>query len=174
VIDAVCERPLLLVGSSLGGWIALLVALERRERVRGLVAVAPAPDFTEDLLLARLSEDERAAFDRTGRLEVPSAYDPEPTVFTWQLITEARQHLLMRRPIPLRMPVHLLHGQADPDVPWQISLDLAARLDSADVTVELIKDGEHRLSRPEDLERLDAAVLRLARRLRGPRAFPFA
>jgi pimeloyl-ACP methyl ester carboxylesterase len=169
VIDRVCERPLILVGSSFGAWIAVLAALKRRERAKGLITLAAAADFTEDLVWSALDEAGRAAFEQGGRLVVPSAYDPEPTVFTWRLVEEARAHLVLRAPIGLRMPAHLIHGQADPDVPWQTSLTLAERLEGRAVTVELVKDGDHRLSRPEDLERLDQALERMVARIEPAR-----
>ncbi len=151
VIDHVADGPLVLVGSSMGGWIMLLAALARPERIAGLVGLAPAPDFTEALIWNRLSDEERDRLLSAGRLETPSAYSDEPTVITRALIEEGRRHLLLSAPIGIRCPVRLLHGMADPDVPHRLSLDLAERLVSDDVRVTLIKDGDHRLSREEDL-----------------------
>ena len=162
IIDRVARGPLLIVGSSLGAWIALLAAVARPDRVRGLVGIAGAPDFTEDLIWTAASPAMRFALATEGRWTRPSAYSDEPDVITMRLIEEGRQHLLLRAPIPLTCPVHLIHGQRDPDVPWRTSLRLAERLESDDVTVELIKDGDHRLSRPTDLARISAAVDRLA------------
>jgi pimeloyl-ACP methyl ester carboxylesterase len=160
VIDRLTSGDLVLVGSSMGGWIALLAALARPERVKGLVGIAAAPDFTERLILPALGETERAALARDGLIVVPSAYG-EPTPITRRLLEEGRRHLLMGAPIPVHCPVHLLHGQRDPDVPWTTALDLAARLESDAVTVELVKDGDHRLSREEDLRRIAAALDRV-------------
>jgi pimeloyl-ACP methyl ester carboxylesterase len=163
VLDAVVPRgrPCVLVGSSMGGWIALLAALARPGRVRGLVGIAPAPDFTEELIRPRLTPEALDLLDRQGFLMAPSAYgDPFP--ITRRLLEDGARHLLLRGPIPLRVPVHLLHGQEDPDVPWRTSLRLAALLESPAVTVELVEDGDHRLSREPDLRRLAAAVDRVA------------
>ena len=157
VIDAVPSGPLLLVGSSMGGWIALLVALARRDRVVGLIGIASAPDFTEDLIWEAMPPTERARLQRDGMFRVPSQYGA-PTVITMGLIEDGRRHLLLRAPIALDCPVRLLHGQADPDVPWETSLRLARTLTSADVELMLIKDGDHRLSRPRDVALLCRTV----------------
>jgi pimeloyl-ACP methyl ester carboxylesterase len=157
IVDRATAGPLLVVGSSMGGWIMLLAALRRPERVRGLVGIAAAPDFTHDLILPGLTPEQRLLLDRDGVFLAPSTYG-EPTPITRRLLEDGERHLLLRASIPIRCPVHLLHGQEDPDVPWLTSLRLAARLESPAVTVELVKDGDHRLSRPEDIDRLIAAV----------------
>ncbi|HYE01309.1 MAG TPA: alpha/beta hydrolase [Alphaproteobacteria bacterium] len=151
VFDAATEGPQVLVGSSMGGWIALLLALARRERVAGLVGIAAAPDFTEDLMWGRFTEGQRRTLMEAGALHVPSAYSAEPTPLTRRLIEEGRDHLLLRGPIDLPVPVRLLHGMADPDVPWETSLRLAGALTGGDVRLTLVKDGDHRLSRPADI-----------------------
>ena len=141
---------IVLVGSSMGGWIALLAALARPGRVVGLVGIAAAPDFTERLMWQAMAPAERIALQRDGVLPVPSQYgDAYP--ITLQLIEEGREHLLLDAPIGLNCPVRLLHGQQDPDVPWELALRTAAAIISDDVQVTLVKDGDHRLSRPEDL-----------------------
>jgi len=150
-LDALTEGPQVLVGSSLGGWIMLLVALARPERVKALVGIAAAPDATEDLMWAELSEEARATVLREGFVRLPSQYSPDGYVFTRALIEEGRDHLLMRAPIPIACPVRLLQGMEDPDVPWRTSLALAERLAGTDVQVTLVKDGDHRLSRDSDL-----------------------
>ncbi len=160
VLDQVTDGPLVLVGSSLGGWLALLASLARPKRVAGLVLVAAAPDFTERLLQTRLSEEQRSTLEATGIVRLPSAYG-EPLPITRRLVEEGARHLVLGAPIPIRCPIHLLHGQQDPDVPWATSIDLAARLEGGRVTVELIKDGDHRLSREGDLRRLAAALDRV-------------
>jgi pimeloyl-ACP methyl ester carboxylesterase len=158
VIDARTTGPLVLVGSSMGGWLSLLVALQRRERLAGLVLIAAAPDFTERMLLGGLSAAERAALQRDGRLERPSQYSPEPSVFTWRLIEEGRNHLVLDKPLALPCPVRLLHGQSDPDVPWEYSLQIARHLQAPEVVTTFVKGGDHRLSTPADIARLLATV----------------
>ncbi len=161
IIDALTQGPQILVGSSMGGWIMLLAALARPERIAALVGIAAAPDFTEDLMLPAFSADERAALERDGRITQPSDYSESPYTITKALIDDARQHLLLRQSLPLTMPVRLLHGQQDPDIPWQRSLTLTDRLAAADVRLTLIKDGDHRLSRDKDLELLGQTLVSL-------------
>jgi len=163
-LDAASEGPMVLVGSSMGAWIALLVALARPQRVRGLVLVAPAVDFTEELIWNRLPEDARAALERDGVCLRPSDYTDEPDRITHRLIEEGRDHLLLGGPIPFHGPVRILHGLADETVPWRHGLRAAEALASADVTVTLVKGGDHRLSGPDDLARLTAAVDEVAAR----------
>lgn len=158
IIDHVAEGPLILVGSSMGGWLMLLAALARQNRVAGLVGLAPAPDFTETLIWNRLTDEQRERLIAAGRLEAPSDYAEEPTIITPALIEEGRRHLLLSAPIGIRSPVRLLHGMADPDVPYQLSLELADRIATDDVRVTLIKDGDHRLSRWDDLALLGATI----------------
>ena len=157
-IDQLTSGPLVLVGSSMGGWLSLLVARARPERLAGLVLIAAAPDFTERMLLKGLTAEDRAALERDGRLERPSQYSPEPSVFTWKLIEEGRNHLLLDSKLVLPCPVRLLHGQNDPDVPWEYSLQIAAHLEAPEVITTLIKGGDHRLSTPADIARLIATV----------------
>jgi pimeloyl-ACP methyl ester carboxylesterase len=158
VLDAATEGPQILVGSSMGGWIMLLAALARPDRVTGLVGIAAAPDFTEDLIWARYPQEVRDAIMREGVILQPSEYDPNGYPITRGLIEDGRKHLLLRAPIDLGCPVRLLHGMRDPDVPWQTALRLTEGLTSDDVTVTLIKDGDHRLSRDQDIARICAAV----------------
>lgn len=158
VLDTLTRGRQIIVGSSMGGWIALLCALRRPERVAGLVLLAAAPDFVVDLIWDRLTPDQRAALKRDGVMHQPSAYADKPLAITYKLIEEGRRHRLLRAPIALDMPVRLLHGMEDPDVPWQRSLRLAERLSGRDVRITLIKDGDHRLSRPRDLAVLTAEV----------------
>ena len=156
-IDALAEGPLVLVGSSMGGWIGLLAALARPGRLAGFVGVAAAPDFTETLMWETMLPDERATLERDGVLHVPSAYG-EPTPITRRLIEDGRAHLVMGAPIPLACPVRLLHGQADADVPWETAVQLAQRIEGSDVQVVLVKDGGHRMSRAADLALLRSMI----------------
>lgn len=150
LVDRLIEGDLVLVGSSMGGWIALLLALARPERIAGLVGIAAAPDFTETLMWAAMTDGEREILLDAGVLLTPSQYG-EATPITRALIEDGRRHLLMDAPIAIHAPVRLLQGQLDPDVPWQTAIRLAERLETDDVHVTLIKDGDHRLSRPSDL-----------------------
>jgi len=165
VLDALTEGPQILIGSSMGGWIMLLAALARPQRVAGLVGVAAAPDFTETLMWQRFSPEIRATMARDGVFHEPSEYGAEPYAITMELIVEGRNHLLMDAPIPISCPVRLIHGTADPDVPWRLSLELSERLASSDVEVTLVKGGGHRLSEPEDLARLATTVAALSAQL---------
>ena len=160
-IDALTEGPQILAGSSMGGWIMLLAALARPQRVAGLLGIAAAPDFTEDLMWQRFPEEIKAEIETQGVHYAPSDYAETPYPLTKRLIEEGRRHLLLRAAIPLTCPVRLLHGMRDPDVPWETALRLADKLDSRDVEVTLVKDGDHRLSEPADLRRLEATLDRL-------------
>ena len=150
VIDRLTDGPLVLVGSSMGGWIALLAALARPDRVAALIGIAAAPDFTEALMWQAMTFEQRATLMRDGVLHAPSQYG-EPYPITRALIEDGRTRLLLDAPIALDCPVRLLHGQEDPDVPWELALRIAERVTGRDVQVILVKDGDHRLSRPQDL-----------------------
>ena len=164
VLDRLTAGPQILVGSSMGGWIMQHLALARPGRVAGLVGIASASDFTERLMWPKFSEPVRRTLAVEGFITVPSLYDPAGYVITARLIEDGRRHLLLPGPIPIECPVRLLHGTADPDVPWQLSLELASALAARDVVVTLIKDGDHRLSEPDHLARIEAAVAELSRR----------
>lgn len=152
--------PLIAVGSSMGGWIALLLALAPPQTVKGLVLINPAQDFTERLMWPGLADHERQAILRDGETvvveEVLGSY-----VLTRRMFEEARDWLLLDRPISIRCPVHILQGRADDVVPWRHQLPLLERLTDTEVRVDLIPSGDHRLSRPQDLDRLIAAVAAL-------------
>jgi pimeloyl-ACP methyl ester carboxylesterase len=150
IAHAAGELPLLLVGSSMGGWILLLLAKRLGPRVAGAILIAPAPDFTQTLVEERLTAAQKAVLDRDGFLLPPSQYGP-PVPITKKLIEEGRNHLLLGGPIAISCPVRILHGMRDPDVPWQQSLKLAECLTSEDVRLIFLKDGDHRLSRDADL-----------------------
>jgi pimeloyl-ACP methyl ester carboxylesterase len=168
VLDRLTEGPQVLVGSSLGGWIMLLAARARPRRIAGLVAVAAAPDFTEDLILPTLSPSDHEVLQRDGVLPVFSPYDPQPTPVTRLILEEGRRHLLLRSRIRLTCPVRLIHGMRDPDVPWRTSLRLVDQLAAEDVELTLVKAGDHRLSEPQDLDRLCDVLELLLRRLQTP------
>ena len=158
VLDELSEGPLLLVGSSMGGWISCLVAMARPKRVAAMVLVAPAPDFTEKLMAPEIPPDGQAALAADGVWLRPSEYgDPYP--ITRALLEDgARWSILGAEPVPIAVPVRILQGGADPDVPWRHALELAQAMKGCDVVFSLIKDGDHRLSRPQDIARLLAAV----------------
>jgi pimeloyl-ACP methyl ester carboxylesterase len=156
-IAALTEGPQVLVGSSMGGWISLLVARAMPQRIAGLVGIAAAPDFTEDLMWAGFSEAERAAV-MSGRLEQPSDYSDEPYVITRKLIEDGRQNLVLRAPLSLPFPVRLLQGTADVDVPPSVALRLMDHADSPDLRLTLVKGADHRFSNQENLALIVAAV----------------
>jgi pimeloyl-ACP methyl ester carboxylesterase len=159
VIDALDdEAPVLLVGSSMGGWIMLLAALARRQRVAGLVGIAAAPDFTRRMVEEEFDDEQRLALLHQGRVELPSEFDDGPYVITQALIDDGNGRCLLDGPIALDIPVRLLHGMQDSAVPWQTALTIAEALQSEQVIVTLVKDGDHRLSEPADIARLCAAV----------------
>jgi pimeloyl-ACP methyl ester carboxylesterase len=164
VIDAAARGKVVLVGSSMGGWLSLLAAKRLGERVAGWIGIAAAPDFTEKLLLANLSPQDRATLERDGRLVRLSQYSPEPTILTRKLIEEGRNHLVLTTPLRLDCPVHLLHGMKDPDVPWELSQRLLNHIEAPDIAFTLTRDGDHRLSTPPDIDRLLAVVEAMCRR----------
>jgi len=142
--------PQILVGSSMGGWIALLLAQRHPERLAGLIGIAAAPDFTEDLMWAQFPQAVRDQITREGQWLRPSEYGA-PYPITRALIEDGRRHLVLRAPLAITAPVRLLHGQKDQDVPWQLSLRVAETITGGDVEVTLIKEGDHRLSKPAEL-----------------------
>jgi pimeloyl-ACP methyl ester carboxylesterase len=164
VFESCCEGPQVLIGSSMGGWIALLLAQELRKRANakatlaGMVLIAPAVDFTEELMWKRFPDTIRQEIEQKGVWLRPSEYSEAPYPITRRLIEEGRANLLLGSMIETGCPVRILQGVEDPDVPWQHAVDLSSRLAQDDVVLTLVKDGDHRLSRPEDLERLMAAV----------------
>lgn len=162
-IGQLTDGPLILVGSSLGGWIALLTALRLRDRVAGLVGVAAAPDFTEDLMWGGFTAEQKRQLIEQGHVVQENCYEPDkPWIIPRRLIEDGRNHLLLRDAINLYCPVRLIQGQQDNDVPWKTALRIADCLASDDVEITLVKDGDHRLSRDQDLARLVGVVARLA------------
>jgi pimeloyl-ACP methyl ester carboxylesterase len=157
VLDELTRGEVVLVGSSMGGWIACLVAAVRAERVKAMVLVAPAPDFTEKLMAPEIPPDGRRALRQDGVWLRPSEYgDPYP--ITAALLEDGARWSILPGPVPIEAPVRILQGGKDPDVPWRHALELAQAIKGDDVVFTLIKDGDHRLSRPQDIERLLAAV----------------
>jgi pimeloyl-ACP methyl ester carboxylesterase len=163
VFERFCAGPQILIGSSMGGWMALLLAREigrraaGRSALTGLVLIAPAPDFTEELMWKRFSPEAHQAIETQGVWLRPSEYG-EPYPITRALIEEGRHHLLLGSAIDVGCPVRILQGAQDPDVPWQHAFALTHRLPVDDVVLTMIQDGDHRLSRPQDIARIIAAV----------------
>ena len=160
---AFAKGPQVVVGSSMGGWLALLLARalmghKDAAPMAGMVLIAPAVDFTEELMWKRFPPEIKKEIEEKGVWTRPSDYDEGGYAITKGLIEEGRQHLMMQGLIECRCPVHILQGVQDPDVPWEHAVELVSRFARDDVVLTLIKDGDHRLSRPEDLERLMAAV----------------
>jgi pimeloyl-ACP methyl ester carboxylesterase len=183
VFEACCRGPQVVIGSSMGGWLALLLsrelarrsptpaialaseasgqrshAISARATIVGLVLIAPAVDFTEELMWKRFPPEVKRAIEQAGSWARPSQYSTEPYLITRALIEDGRRHLLLDSMIETGCPVRILQGVNDPDVPWQHAVELVARFARDDVVLTMVKDGDHRLSRPEDIERLIAAV----------------
>lgn len=151
-----------LVGSSMGAWIATLAALQRPAQTAGLITIAAAPDFTERLLQARLSDDQKTLLQRGQTLLMPSEYDDgSPYPISGQLIENSRAHCLLDGPVAVEVPVRMLHGTADTDVPYDLSVALMSAITSSDVQLTLVKDGDHRLSSPQHLMLLENTLLAL-------------
>ncbi|MEM9781799.1 MAG: alpha/beta hydrolase [Pseudomonadota bacterium] len=149
-IATLTEGPQIIVGSSMGGWIACLIARRMPARVAGMIGIAAAPDFTEDTMWAVFDDAQRAQVMRDGQIALPSDYG-EPLIVTRRLIEDARQHLVLREPVAVDGPVRLLHGTADADVPIDRGLKLLAHIDSPDARLTLVKGADHRFSGPQEL-----------------------
>ncbi len=158
VLEQLTEGPQVLVGSSMGGWVMVRAALRCPARVAALVGIAVGPDFTEELMWERFSEMQREQLMTAGSVEIPSSYNSEPYRISRHLIEDGRQNLVLGGDIPIMCPVVLIHGQQDADVPWQTSLRLADKIAGGDVEICLVKDGDHRLSQPRNLQQLCLAV----------------
>ncbi|MBT3331169.1 MAG: alpha/beta hydrolase [Rhodospirillaceae bacterium] len=161
VLDQITTGPQIIVGSSMGGWIMLLAAKARPERIAGLVGIAPAPDFVLRMWEG-FSDEIKATLRRDGVYRAPSEYDDEPYAITLNLIEEGRQQLVLQEDLKVSYPVRILHGMADPDVPWRQSLEIVERLQGDDIIVTFSKSGDHRLSEPDDIARLIHTVETLA------------
>ncbi|RMH48917.1 MAG: alpha/beta fold hydrolase [Alphaproteobacteria bacterium] len=162
VLAALTEGPQILIGSSMGGWIALLTARAMPDRVAGMVGIAAAPDFTEDSMWAGFTPAQRQTLLAEGRIALPSAYSEEPYIITRRLIEDGRRHLVLRAPLPLPFPVRLLHGTADADVPVAVALRLIDHADGPDIRLTLVKGAGHRFSEPPQLELIWQAAQEVA------------
>lgn len=172
VFIARSDGPQVLIGSSTGAWIALRMCQElagrgEQGRVAGMILLAPAPDFTAELVEPALTRAQKRELASRGFFEKPSKYSPEPYPYTRALIEDGRHNLVMGRPIDTHCPVHILHGLADPDVPYEHALKLVSCLPADDVTLSLIPDGDHRLSRPQDLQLLVGTLEEMMARIGG-------
>ena len=161
MLDQLVDGPAILVGSSMGGWLMLLAARDRPDKVAGLIGIAPAPDFTD----WGFTTDEKMTLLQNGRIERPSAYSDQPTIYTARFWQSGEANRIMSGMIPVDGPVRFLQGQADPDVPWHRTVRLAELIRSADVQTWLVKDGDHRLSRDADIALLIRAVEDVIQRL---------
>ena len=167
VLDSLTEGPQILVGSSMGGWIMLLAALARRTQIVGLLGLAAAPDFTEELMFRSFDLEQKQSLLRDGRVLIDGAYGEPPYPITRRLIEDGRQNLLLQGPINLYCPIRLIHGLRDDDVPWRTALRLQDHLASDDVEVTLVKSSGHRLSEPDDIARMQDSLERLLRKVEG-------
>ena len=161
VLDNLTEGPQILVGSSLGGWIMLNVAVERPSRVAALIGIAAAPDFTEDLIWQPLDASSRSAFKADGQIVMENQYANDPVIYPYHLIEDGRQHLRLRGPLSITQPVRLLHGINDTEVPWQTAVKLADCLQSNDVLLHFDKAATHRFSEPAQLKSIQAVLEQL-------------
>ncbi len=162
ILDNIAPTPVVAVGSSMGGWIALLAALARPDIIAGLVGIASSPDFTQSIYEERMSDAQRNEMDEKGFISSPSEYQEEPVIITRELIEDGKKHLLLNREkLNLDVPVCLIHGKKDADVSWKKSLELQKKIGSNRCELILVPDGEHRLSRPQDLKLIDRLVQKI-------------
>lgn len=165
ILDEVAVGPQILVGSSLGGWVMLNVALARPDRVAGLVGIAAAPDFTDDLIWDQLDEQQQQAMERDGQIALPNPYADEPVIYPYHLITDGRKHFRLRGGLDITVPVRLLHGMDDEEVPLQTSTKIADCLPAGNVRVMHVPGAGHRFSSPDQLELMQETVADLAKQL---------
>ncbi|KEG21230.1 alpha/beta hydrolase [Bartonella bacilliformis] len=164
VFEAYCEGPQILIGSSMGGWIAIKLAMmlaEKKKALAGMVLIAPAPDFTQNLIEPALGTEEWKALEEKGYFEWPSAYGLEPTPFTKALIEDGRNNRVMKGCIDIGCPIHILQGMHDEEVPYQHTLGLLDYLPLNNVTLTLVRDADHRFSRPQDLNCFEKILMSL-------------
>lgn len=158
MLDQLSTKSVVLVGSSMGGWISLLLAKNNPTKIKAMFLLAPAPDFTEDLMWNNFSEEAKKAIIENGYWLRPSEYDEEPYKITRELIEDGRNHLLLHQEIPINVPVRILHGMQDKDVPFERTIKLAQMIKSDDIRVQFLKSGGHRLSEPHELQILKSIL----------------
>lgn len=158
VIDQLTDKPQILIGSSMGGWLMLLAALARPDKIAGMIGLAAAPDFTEDLIWGKFTAKQKEDILRDKQIHFSNEFCSDPYLITLNLIEEARNHLLLDKIININIPIYLFHGMDDQDVPYQISLNLAEKLTSKNVDVHLIKNAGHRLSEPGELKKIHQII----------------
>lgn len=163
IIDKLGAEKNILVGSSMGAWVALLCALERKEKTSAFVGIASAPDFTENLIWNKLNDEQKTQLRSDGVYHAPSCYGDDPYPITLKLIEEARNHLLLSKTIDLNIPIRLIHGTKDQDVPYATSKTLADRITGKDKKITLIEGGDHRLSEPQQLDIICKSVQELCK-----------
>ncbi len=164
IIDNIITRDVILVGSSMGGWISLLLLSERLQQIKGMVGIAAAPDFTKDIK-AMMSDEQRSMLEKTGQLEMANDYSDEPYIFTKALLDDGAKCSVLDKQHNVNIPITLIQGKQDADVPWEKALKIQERFKNSDVEIIFIDDGDHRLSRPCDLETIDKAVMSLSNRV---------
>ncbi|MCC6597863.1 MAG: alpha/beta hydrolase [Alphaproteobacteria bacterium] len=162
MLDFIAQGPVVVAGSSMGGWIALLLAKAQPDRVRGVIGIAAAPDFTETLFAERLNDTQRHTLMTNGLLEIPGNPGEAPLLFTKKLYEEGKNNLLLDRPQSVDFPIKLIQGMQDVEVPWETSVKIQKNYRGADVDIIFIEDGDHRLSRPEDLDIIDREIRTLS------------
>jgi pimeloyl-ACP methyl ester carboxylesterase len=163
VLDEIADKPVILVGSSMGGWIALLAALERPESIAGLVGIASSPDFTRSIWEDRMNDDQKRKMIEQGYILQPSEYQDDPVIIKHSLIKDGKNHLLLnKKSLDFNFPVCLIHGKQDTDVSWKKSLALQTLIGEGRCELIIVPDGEHRLSRQKDLELIDRCVQNVA------------
>lgn len=163
VLTALTTAPQILVGSSMGGWISLLLARALPARVAGLIGIAAAPDFTRRTWAEELNDAQRDEVTLNGRIEIPSDYSDEPYIFTRRLFEDGAQNTVLTKPLPLPFPVRLLQGSNDTDVPPAVALDLFAHVESPDLRLTMVKGADHRFSTPECLDLITETIATLPR-----------
>ena len=168
VIDGLTKGPQIVVGSSLGGWIMLNLALEREDRVAGVIGIAAAPDFTEDLLWDTFDDAQKARMEKDGEISLDNPYGDEPVRYPYHLVTDGRKNLRLRGPLDIKAPVHLLQGMQDHEVPWDTSVRIAECLVGDDVEVSLVKTAGHRFSGPGEIALLESALERMTYKIAAP------